>query len=228
MVATGAIASAFTIILTWVFVRHDRTSFRSVGAAVTPRSPVRFLSGFAIGLGIVGIQMLFLCGTGYVHWVPGSERFAGRVALAFSGYVLLALREELTFRGYPFFRLYAAWGALPAFACMCVVFAAEHFAAGWSVPRAIATLGGALLFGMAALATRGLAIPVGVHAAFNFGQWMVGLKEIPGVFRCVVDEKAQILVERIGYTGYFTGMLLATFCFGYAWKTRTGSRSEDA
>lgn len=45
---------------------------------------------------------------------------------------------------------------------------------------------GSILFGMAALTTRGLAVPIGVHAAWNFGEWIVGEKEIPGLWKPVI------------------------------------------
>jgi hypothetical protein len=64
------------------------------------------------------------------------------------------------------------------------VFALEHRAGGYSWTNALfGAFVGSLLFGMAALATRGLALPIGLHAAWNFGQWIVGEKETPGLWK---------------------------------------------
>jgi len=51
--------------------------------------------------------------------------------LAFAGWISLALREELAFRGYPSFRLESAWGISTALAVIAVLFTLEHAAGGW-------------------------------------------------------------------------------------------------
>jgi hypothetical protein len=40
-----------------------------------------------------------------------------------------------------------------------------------------------MLFGMAVLASRGLAFPIGVHAAWNAGSWLLGMKDEAGYWR---------------------------------------------
>ena len=42
---------------------------------------------------------------------------------------------------------------------------------------------GSLLFGMATIASRGLAVPIGLHTAWNFGEWTMGLKGSPGLWK---------------------------------------------
>jgi hypothetical protein len=204
----GAVSSALTFLLTWTFTRWDGGPLTEVGAAITSHSPLRFFTGFVIGMAVLATQVAFLLVDGHVRWVVGPRLPFGTVVIAFCGFVLLALREELAFRGYPFFRLNSVWGMLPAFLCMILIFGLEHFAAGWTLGRALGTIGGAVLFGVAALATRGLAVPIGLHAAFNFGQWALGLKEAPGVLQPLVDVGYVPHTEAIGYAGYFTGMFL--------------------
>ncbi|MEG9435147.1 CPBP family intramembrane metalloprotease [Edaphobacter sp. HDX4] len=73
----------------------------------------------------------------------------------------------------------AAWTAQFAVA---LVFALEHLAGGATWINAIlGTVGGSLLFGMAAIVMRGLAVPIGLHGAWNFGQWTLGEKESSGI-----------------------------------------------
>jgi membrane protease YdiL (CAAX protease family) len=79
---------------------------------------------------------------------------------------------------------------------------------------------GALLFGMAALATRGIAVPLGIHAAFNLGQWLMGQKDIPGMWKPVVDTGFDRQADTLGYLGYLTAMLLAASGF-WLWKQRS-------
>ena len=73
---------------------------------------------------------------------------------------------------------------------------------------------GALLFGLAAFRTRGLAVPLGIHSAFNFCQWFMGQKEgLAGPFRAVVDAGHESQTESVGYATYVAGMLIAAFIF---------------
>lgn len=72
---------------------------------------------------------------------------------------------------------------------VALVFAAEHRLGGSTWIHALLGAGvGSLLFGMASLATRGLALPIGLHAAWNFGQWVAGDKEFPGIWRSTVEQ----------------------------------------
>ena len=222
LLVVGAVASACTFLLTVIFLRWDGLRLRDVGAGWEKGSPVRFLTGFAIGMSIVGLQDLTIYAGGHTHWVAGDAQRAswGAIGLAFAGYLLLALREELAFRGYALRRLESAWGMWGALLFAGLFFTLEHTAGGWSWKQAL--LGppaGALLFGMAALATRGLAVPLGIHAAFNFGQWMMGQKETTGVWTPVVDTGFSGRAETLGYAGYLAGMFIATVGF-WLWKRR--------
>jgi hypothetical protein len=72
---------------------------------------------------------------------------------------------------------------------------------------------GSILFGMAAIATRGLAVPIGIHAAWNLGAWALGDKQYPGLWKIVVDESSRSSAQMAGVTGYFCVMGLATLGF---------------
>ena len=216
----GSIASALTFALTFLFVRWDGIRLRDIGAAITSRTAPRLLFGFVIGIVLVALQDLVIYCGGHAHWVRDTSRPSSLILLALAAYAALALREELAFRGYPLRRLQAAWGMWPALILITVAFTLEHAAGGWTWSRTL--LGppaGALLFGMAALATRGLALPLGIHAAFNFAQWFMGQKETAGPFRLIVDPGFSNRAETLGYAAYLTGTLIATFAF-WLWHTR--------
>jgi hypothetical protein len=73
---------------------------------------------------------------------------------------------------------------------------------------------GALLFGMAAIATRGLAVPIGVHAAWNFGDQMrSGGGKTTGFWKAVVEDGFEARAQVVGWTGYVSVMLLTTLAF---------------
>ena len=70
---------------------------------------------------------------------------------------------------------------------------------------------------MAALAMRGLAVPIGLHAAWNFGQWTLGEKETPGLCRPVVEHGYVLYVDHMGMLGYllvFGSATVAFYLFG--------------
>lgn len=224
----GGVTSLFTLGLTFLFVRWDKIGLRAVGVGFSSRTAPRLLFGFAIGAGVLALEDLAIYAFGHAHWVMvPSQPSAHVVLLALGGYLAIALREELAFRGYSLRRMDAAWGMWTALIVIGIFFTLEHAAGGWSWSRVL--LGppaGALLFGMAALATRGLAVPVGIHAAFNFSQWLMGQKEIPGPFRLVVESGFSGRAEAFGYAGYLVGMILAAAGFWF-WY-RSSRKCDDA
>ena len=129
-------------------------------------------------------------------------------------YVLLACREELAFHGYPLRRLYSSIGLWGAQLIVAIIFALEHAAAGSTWAQAILGAGiGSLLFGMAAITTRGLAVPIGLHAAWNFGDWMHGGKGAGGVWHPIVLETYRNRADQAAMAGYVVIMVLATVIF---------------
>jgi len=224
----GIVASLFTFALTLLFVRWEKIGLGDIGAGFSRQTAPRLLFGFAIGAAIVALQDIVIYSCGHVHWViavsPPSFRL---LLLALAGYFALALREEFAFRGYSLRRMETAWGMWPALVVIGIFFTLEHAAGGWNWSRVL--LGppaGALLFGMAALATRGLAVPVGIHTGFNFLQWVMGQKEVSGPFRLVVESGFAGQADAIGYAAYLVGMILAAS--GFWFWFRRGSKCDDA
>ena len=214
----GSIASALTFALTLLFVRWDGVRLHDVGAAATSHSAPRLLFGFAIGIALVALQNLTVYFGGHAHWVRNSLR-PSLILLALAGYTALALREELAFRGYPLRRMETAWGMWPALILMTVAFTLEHAAGGWTWSRALlGPSAGALLFGMAALRTRGIAVPLGIHAAFNFAQWFMGQKETIGPFKLIVEPGFGGRVEVLAYAAYLAGTIIAAAAFWLSHK----------
>jgi uncharacterized protein len=186
-VALGASTSLVTFALTVLFTRWDRLYLKDVGAAIASRSWLRLAKGFLIGSGLVGLQASVVGVVGHVRWVRSPEVGFSTASTALAACLVLSCREELAFRGYPLRRLDCFFGPYTAQVLVAIVFALEHVAGGYSWTNAMLGVAtGSLLFGMAALATRGLAMPIGLHAAWNFGQWVLGGKEGLGLWRRLV------------------------------------------
>jgi uncharacterized protein len=132
-------------------------------------------------------------------------------SLSLATYLALASREELAFRGYPLQMLNRRFGPWTAQIVIALLFAAEHALGGWTWWQALFGSGvGALLFGAAALRTRGLAVPIGLHAAWNFGDTLLGGKGAPGLWKPVVEANAIERVETAQWAIYVVVMMVAT------------------
>jgi membrane protease YdiL (CAAX protease family) len=126
------------------------------------------------------------------------------------GYLLLATREELAFRGYPLRKLSTDINPWVAQTIVAALFVLEHRLGGSSWENALLGSGmGSLVFGMAAIATKGLALPIGLHAAWNIGDWARGGKGAGGLWRQIVDPVSALQVERLTMTAYVAVMLVA-------------------
>jgi membrane protease YdiL (CAAX protease family) len=223
----GAGTSLGALALTVVFVRWEGLRLQDVGAAPGQRSLSRVAFGFLVGLLLVALRSSIVWAAGHIRWVraPGSG-FAA-TAIAFLAYSALSCREELAFHGYPLRRLELDFGLWRAQLIVAAVFAVEHVAGGLTWAHALLGAGvGSLLFGMAALSTRGLAVPVGLHAAWNFGDWMLGGKGSAGLWMPVIDVGWQARVDVAGTIGYFIVMGSATLAFWF-WDRRMNSMSRD-
>lgn len=141
----------------------------------SPRSWPRGLAiGVALGSAVWLATALVLASAGSVRWSfnPGGIPWIVPGLLACAA---TAFAEELVFRGFVFQRLVEGIGAWPGQLLMAAYFVLNH----WGNPgmhgatRAIATINifaASLLFGLAWLRTRSLALPVGLHFALNATQ----------------------------------------------------------
>lgn len=210
----GAITSGVTFVLTAAFVRWDRLRLEDVGAAIGKRSPLRFTVGFIMGLLLVALHTSILGFAGHVRWVRSEGVGSLSVLTTLIAYFLLSCREELAFHGYPLRRLNTLFGLWVSQSIIALVFAAEHVAGGSSWVQALFGAGmGSLLFGMASIATRGLAVPIGLHAAWNLGDWIRGGKDSTGLWHPVSADTFRDRAELVGMIGYVMVMAAATLAF---------------
>ncbi|HZY61199.1 MAG TPA: type II CAAX endopeptidase family protein [Edaphobacter sp.] len=213
-IMTGLITAIAGCLLTVIFVRWDKSRLVEVGAALTSGSVVRLGAGFAVGAVMVAIQCMIVFSSGHVRWVSASDRKFTPVVLALLAYLLLASREELAFHGYPLRRLQRFWGVWPAQIVVAIAFVLEHRVGGFNWTNALLGASiGSLLFGMASIATRGLAVPIGIHAAWNFGQWVIGFRELPGLWRPIIEEGYTAHVNHALFAGYWIAFVAGITLF---------------
>jgi membrane protease YdiL (CAAX protease family) len=221
--ALGCIAAAWAFALSTLFVRWEKTSLEDVGALPNRRSLVRLLIGFLIGLLLVAATA-GASAVGGVRWSFNPDITFGAIMTPLATYLALSCREELAFHGYPLHTLKRAFGLWTAQFAVALLFAVEHHLGGYSWTHALFGAGlGSLVFGMAAIASRGLAIPIGIHAAWNFGQWTIGEKGASGIWTEIVPPEHEQSMYVIRFVAYIVVMSSA-MCGFWLWYRRTQAR----
>lgn len=161
--------------LTWMFLELEGRPLRSVGLCLDRRWAREFMLGAAAGAGLMALMALLAYLGGGFHLVRDPHAGFGRLLAGAWLYLAVAFSEELLFRGYVFQRLMRGMGPWPAQALMALLFAGIHWrnpgmagaTRGWaSLDIAIA----AVLLGLCYLRTRSLAMPMGLHLAWNWTQ----------------------------------------------------------
>lgn len=224
----GAITSLGTLALTAVFVRWEGLRLNDVGAAIEKGSSLRFLIGFILGLLLVTLHMSIEGLAGHLRWARTEGVGLPEVATALLTYFLLSCREELAFHGYPLQRLKPLFGLWVSQLIVALVFALEHVASGSTWVQAVFGAAiGSLLFGMAAIVTKGLAVPIGLHAAWNLGDWMHGGKDSRGLWHAVGAEVFRDRADRAAMIGYVAVMVSATLGF-WLWYRRGLDKTDTA
>ncbi|HJP63657.1 MAG TPA: hypothetical protein VJ844_09460, partial [Mucilaginibacter sp.] len=76
------------------------------------------------------------------------------------------------------------------------------------------------LFGYAALKTKGLALPLGLHSAWNFGQWMLGFKGGPGIWQAVTVSAFTTDVQNIGLAAFVLLIVISMIGIHFFYKSK--------
>ena len=203
-------ASLLTFLLVYLFTRWEKLRLNDVGVVPGKSTIQRFVVGYVIGLSMSAIQALTVFGFGHLQLTIVPNITAQQIILPLSLYLFVACREELVFRSYSLRSLDYSFSSAVALLSITVIFVLEHVVAGmtWKMAAIGSGLGG-ILFGLSALKTKGLALPLGLHGAWNFGQWMVGFKNKAGVWTAVVEKGYERETENVSLVAFSLVMLLA-------------------
>jgi membrane protease YdiL (CAAX protease family) len=182
----GALASLSLIGLTWLMRRGQSTARSGSISAARVRQllggAMIGLSTYALTLAAIGLLVAPLS----VSPIVAPDARTGVLIVA--GFLALACMEELGFRGYPLRTLSAVLGTRTALLVVSLLFAASHVLFGWPWETILlGVLPSGILFGVAAVVSGGLAMPIGLHAAVNVAQWVAGEKSAPGFFTLALD-----------------------------------------
>lgn len=216
--AWGGCSAAMFALLTLGFERWD--TGRTSDIAFDGGTAIRFLIGLAVGAAIVAINLAIVrVVVGPIRVVVNPQTGLAAVVIMAITFIALSCMEELGFRGYPLRALTSALGTWPAVVITAVAFGLSHLAFGWPVSAVVlGVIPSGVLFGVAASASGGLAMPVGVHAAVNMALWSVGAKETPGLWTVIIPPALQARNDALSpYLGVVTVLVLATL----TWRLRS-------
>jgi hypothetical protein len=169
-----ALTAAATLGVSWLFLFLEGRPLHSIGLRPSKSWGLHFAAGAAGGGLLMLLVACFVRGFDGFHWV----RALGGTAALVSGawlFLVVALREELLFRGYAFQRLADGTGDWPALVLGAGYFAYAHWGnpgmAGATRLWASLNIGLAgILLGLGYLKTRSLALSVGLHLGWNWTQ----------------------------------------------------------
>lgn len=208
LTAWGLISSAALIALSRFMMRSDPGPRTTRDRAPSPSSLGGFSFGVLLGVASFGAHIAIVAtfaGPIRFEWVPGVGVVAA--SIYFLRFFATSCMEEWGFRGFALQRLTKVWGTWPAVCVTAVAFGLSHLSYGWEMETILlGVVPGGLLWGMSAIATRGLAVPIGLHAAWNFASWSAGSRAETGLLSMIVEDEALELTRSVGTVSY-----LATF-----------------
>lgn len=166
--AYGILGSVTALLVTLAFIRFDQHKLIDIGLKPGGRTVVNFTGGFVTGLLIMGSLAYAVMYFSAVR-VELNPTFNFWIFLLMVIQIFfLALMEEIGFRGYSLVLLRNTIGIRPSIFITSVLFALYHIANGWSIASSFygpAVWG--LVFALAAIYTKGIAAPTGLHFAAN-------------------------------------------------------------
>jgi uncharacterized protein len=199
--AFGVIGSIVGYLVIWGFLKIDKSTFREIGLVWESRTFTRFFKGILIGTVIFLISLLLLKNFTELQFQHNPRGIDSTTMLGYLIFFPLALMEELAFRSYPFIKLNKRYGIWVAQFFVATAFALYHIVYGWSVYNAFSgPFVWAFVFGIAAVWSGGIAMPLGIHFAVNILQPLTGMKgEEHSLW--ILDYKAGTPEKLIAHTG---------------------------
>lgn len=201
----GPLPVVFLLLVTWACLRLRREPLAAVGLRLDRSWSRELLCGAALGMALIALVTGLIVAAGGVRFSLDPARSLAALGMGVWVFAWVALLEELLFRGFVFQRLVDGLGSWPALLAMAALFTLGH----WNNPgmdgatlvwASIDTALGAVLFGLAYLRTRQLALPIGLHFGWNWAQGSLLGFDVSGL-----EQAGWLLPELLGKPQWLTG-----------------------
>lgn len=164
----GIIGTLAAFLATFLFLKFDKKNFSDIQLFFDRKTGTKFLVGVLVGVVIMG-----LLATGVMYFTHIAIEFNPKTNILYfflvtAPLIPLAFMEELGFRAYPLQILKDKIGIRLSITITSILFALYHIVNGWTIASSF--LGPAvwgLVFGLAAIYSKGIAMPTGIHYAAN-------------------------------------------------------------
>jgi membrane protease YdiL (CAAX protease family) len=203
-----------TFALTLLFIGAEKKSLGDYGLVWEPGTLFRFFKGMLYGILIFAGLILLLVLLGGIR-IRLSSLWESSSLFWYLPILPLAIFEEIAFRSYPFLKLNKQYPFLATQLIVALVFAVYHISMGWN--PMVAFLGPglwALVFGLGAFWSKGIALPTGIHVALNLSQQITSIKGTTTgtVFELTADPTAALLSpDTVGIIGQVLVGLVALY-----------------
>lgn len=173
----GILGSLAGFLAVWLFLKTEKKTFASIGLVWEKKTMARFLYGTLTGAIIFAILLFSLLFFSELTIQYHPDAFNLDSLFIYLPILPLALMEEIGFRSYPFVKLNRSYGIWKTQIIIAIAFGAYHMLNGWTVYTSFAgPFVWAFVFGLAALWSKGIAMPTGIHFALNLLQNLTGMK----------------------------------------------------
>ena len=164
----GIIGTLAAFVTTALFLKFDKKRFSDIGLTFEPNTTVKFFVGVIAGVVIMGFlaaSVMYFSGV-RIEVNPRSDLW--HYLLLTSPLIPLAFMEELGFRAYLLETLKDKIGIRLSIVITSVLFALYHIANGWTIASSFYGPGvWGLVLALAAVYSKGIAMPTGIHYAIN-------------------------------------------------------------
>jgi membrane protease YdiL (CAAX protease family) len=163
------------LLVTWICVKLRKESLSDVGMGVNLRWFKHFFTGTLAGIGMIFVIVALIWAFGGITFELDEQRSFQVLNYGLYLFLMGALGEEILHRGFIFQRLIDGIGVWGAQLLIASLFALGH----WGNPgmegttQVFATFDlflASLIFGLAYIKTRSLALPIGLHLGWNWAQ----------------------------------------------------------
>jgi uncharacterized protein len=168
------VAFAVTLLAAWIMSKMERRKIADYGLPWQKAFGLRFWQGAAIGFAAITVLLAGMRGAGVFRF--GAVGLHGAAILKYAvlwgiAFLFVGFFEEFTFRGYPLFTLTTGMTFWPAAVILSVCFGLIHrgnTGESWVGVLTAGLVG--LLFCLLLRRTGNLWMPIGFHAAWDWGE----------------------------------------------------------
>ena len=217
------INAVLSILIVWAFRKLiDRQTLSSLGFDFDKQG-AHAAVGFFLGVLILCVGTLILYFTHYLQWIDINFN-ANDLFISFGLMVIVALYEEIVFRGYILNNLLSSVGKWPALVISALLFALAHAAnPGYSILAAVNIFLAGVLLGINYIYTKNLWFAILLHFSWNFFQGPVLGYEVSGlnlqsIFQHEMHGNEFITGGKFGFEGsLLAAVLYIVSIAGLAW-----------